>query len=237
MNMNLEQKTFRHELKYYLNKIEYIALRKKVSEMLTLDKNSVNEEGYHISSLYFDGMHNHSIYDKNNGIFHREKYRIRIYNGSDKKITLERKSKHGDFICKESASITRTEYDSILNGDIHVLADKEEKLLTDFKTGLCYRNFRPVVIVDYIREAYVYEPGNVRITFDKQLTAGLNTIDLFDENIISQEVLLPEQVILEVKFDHFLPDMIRKIVQPERLVRSAISKYVLCRELTIKNFK
>lgn len=235
--MNPQQKTFRHEMKYYLNAIEYLALRQKISSFLPLDKNSLNEDGYRITSLYFDGIHDHSIYDKNNGIFNREKYRIRIYNGSDQKISLERKSKQGDFICKESASLTRKEYDALLNGDIGVLSDKENALLKDFYTALLYRNFQPVVIVDYIREAYVYEPGNVRITFDKQLTAGVNTIDLFDENIISQEVLLPEQVVLEVKFDHFLPDVIRQLVQPERLVRSAISKYVLSREVTIQNFK
>lgn len=235
--MILKQKTFRHELKYYLTAIEYVALRKKVAEFLLLDKNSLDKNGYRITSLYFDGVHNHSIYDKNNGIFHREKYRIRIYNNSDKKITLERKSKYGDFICKESAPLTRMEYDELLKGNIEVLADIDNTLLKDFYAGILYRGFQPVVIVDYIREAYVYELGNVRITFDKQLNAVLNSIDLFSESAISQEVLLPEQVILEVKFDHFLPDVIRQLIQPERLVRSAISKYVLCREVTIQNFK
>ena len=234
--MNNPKKSFRHELKYYLNAIEYIALQEKVSKYLALDKNSVNKDGYRITSLYFDGVHDHSIYDKNNGYFQREKYRIRIYNGSDKKITLERKSKRGDFICKEAAPITRSMYDAIMKGDFYVLENAENLLLSDFYAALQYRNFRPVVIVDYIREAYVYDFGNVRITFDKQLNAGINTIDLFDEHIISQEILLPEQVILEVKFDHFLPDVVRQLVQPERHVRSAISKYVLCREVMIQNF-
>lgn len=235
--MSILAKSFRHELKYYLNALEYNALRRKISEFLPLDPYSNDEEGYRISSLYFDGIHQHSIYDKNNGIFHREKYRIRIYNGSDKKITLERKSKRGDFICKESAPLTKKEYNAILKGNVEILADTEKPLLRDFYAELLYRNFQPVVIVDYIREAYIYEPGNVRITFDKQLKATVNTIDLFDDKKISQEVLLPEQVILEVKFDHFLPDVIRQLLQPERIVRSAISKYVLCREVTIQNFK
>lgn len=234
--MNNPKKSFRHELKYYLNAIEYIALQEKVSKYLALDKNSVNKDGYRITSLYFDGVHDHSIYDKNNGYFQREKYRIRIYNGSDKKITLERKSKRGDFICKEAAPITRSMYDAIMKGDFYVLENAENLLLSDFYAALQYRNFRPVVIVDYIREAYVYDFGNVRITFDKQLNAGINTIDLFDEHIISQEILLPEQVILEVKFDHFFPDVVRQLVQPERHVRSTISKYVLCREVMIQNF-
>ncbi|WP_260858111.1 polyphosphate polymerase domain-containing protein [Bacillus sp. FJAT-22090] len=235
--MTIHGKKFRNELKYYLHVYDYFSLRQKVSSVLELDKNSQTEDGYGIRSLYFDGIHNHSIYDKNNGVFNREKYRIRIYNGSDQKISLERKSKYGDFISKEAAPITRAEYDAILRGDIDVLSDKEHPLLKDFYAALKFRNFLPSVIVDYIREAYVYEPGNVRITFDKKLSAGLSTIDLFNPNIIWEEPLLPEQTILEVKFDQFLPDNIRQLVQPERLMRSAISKYVLCREVNIKHFK
>lgn len=235
--MDLKTKKFRHEMKYYLHVFEYLSLRQKISTLLSLDRNSLNEEGYGIRSLYFDGMHSHSLYDKNDGVFNREKYRIRIYNGSDAKISLERKSKYGDFICKESAPLTRADYDAILKGKIEVLANQEHPLIQDFYAGLCYRNFQPVVIVDYIREAYIYEPGNVRITFDKRMSASVNTVDLFDPQLILEEVLLPEQTILEVKFDEFLPDVIRQLVQPEKFVRSAISKYVMCREVNIKHFK
>lgn len=235
--MNLHDKRFRHELKYYLHIFDYLSLRQKVSSVLTIDKNSQTHEGYGIRSLYFDGIHNHSLYDKNNGVFNREKYRIRIYNGSDQKISLERKSKFGDFISKESAPVTRAEYDAILKGNIDVLSGKDQPLIKEFYAALKYRNFLPTVIVDYIREAYVYELGNVRITFDKKMSAGVNTIDLFDPNLMLEEPLLPEQTILEVKFDQFLPDNIRQLVQPERFVRSAISKYVICREENIKHFK
>lgn len=235
--MNLHDKRFRHELKYYLHIFDYLSLRQKVSSVLTIDKNSQTHEGYGIRSLYFDGIHNHSLYDKNNGVFNREKYRIRIYNGSDQKISLERKSKFGDFISKESAPMTRAEYDAILIGNIDVLSGKDQPLIKDFYAALKYRNFLPTVIVDYVREAYVYELGNVRITFDKKMSAAVNTIDLFDPNLMLEEPLLPEQTILEVKFDQFLPDNIRQLVQPERFVRSAISKYVICREVNIKHFK
>ncbi|MCZ8539305.1 polyphosphate polymerase domain-containing protein [Psychrobacillus sp. FSL K6-2365] len=235
--MNLHDKRFRHELKYYLHIFDYLSLRQKVSSVLTIDKNSQTHEGYGIRSLYFDGIHNHSLYDKNNGVFNREKYRIRIYNGSDQKISLERKSKFGDFISKESAPVTRAEYDAILKGNIDVLSGKDQPLIKEFYAALKYRNFLPTVIVDYVREAYVYELGNVRITFDKKMSAGVNTIDLFDPNLMLEEPLLPEQTILEVKFDQFLPDNIRQLVQPERFVRSAISKYVICREENIKHFK
>lgn len=235
--MDFKNRKFRHEMKYYINYIEMHALKAKVSTVLTLDKNSKTPEGYNIRSLYFDGMHDHALYDKNDGIFGREKYRIRIYNGEDHIINLERKSKYGDYVNKESARLSRADYDSIIQGQYDTLKTRPEPLIQDFYHALQYRLFRPKVIVDYIREAYVFEPGNVRITFDKELHAGINGIDLFDDRIIYEEILYPEQVILEIKFDRFLPDMIRQLVQPERLVRSAISKYVLCREKTIQHFK
>ena len=235
--MDFKNRKFRHEMKYYINYIEMHTLKAKVSTVLTLDKNSKTPEGYNIRSLYFDGMHHHALYDKNDGIFGREKYRIRIYNGEDYIINLERKSKYGDYVNKESARLSRADYDSIIQGQYEPLRIRPEPLIQDFYRALQYRLFRPRVIVDYIREAYVFEPGNVRITFDKELRAGINGIDLFDDRIIYEDILYPEQVILEVKFDDFLPDTIRQLVQPERFVRSAISKYVLCRERTIQYFK
>lgn len=235
--MSFVNKSFRHELKYYINYIEMIALRSRLQTVLQLDKNTTNPEGYNIRSLYFDGLQDHALYDKNNGIFAREKYRIRIYNGSDKVIKLERKSKYGDFICKESAPLSREDYDAILNWQYDVLRDRPEPLIQDFYAALQYRQFKPAVIVDYIREAYVYEPGNVRITFDKELKAVINDTDLFNVQNVYQHILYPEQVILEVKFDHFFPEQIRQLIQPERFVRSAISKYVLCRERMLQYFK
>lgn len=236
-NMQFQGKKLRNEMKYYLHAFEYISLRSKVAAMLMMDRNSINSDGYSIRSLYFDGLHDHSLYDKNDGIFSREKYRIRIYNESDNKINLERKSKYGSYVYKESAALSRIEYDSILAGNYEILSKLDHPLVKDFYGALMYRRFRPVAITDYIREAYVYELGNVRITFDKRLAAGINTPDILHPDLILEEVLLPQQTILEIKFDEFLPDNIRQLLQPEKFVRSAISKYVICKEINILHFK
>ncbi|MDX1700705.1 MAG: polyphosphate polymerase domain-containing protein [Melioribacteraceae bacterium] len=235
--MQFQGKRLRHELKYYLHTFDYTALRFKVANALSMDNHSVDTNGYGIRSLYFDGPHNHALYDKNNGTFQREKYRIRIYNGSDERIKLERKSKFGDYICKESVSLNRKQYDDILKGDYESIYQKENSLLIDFYSALAHRGFKPVVIVDYVREAYVYEPGNVRVTFDKRLSAGINSIDLFHQSLVLEEALIASQTVLEIKFDEFLPDQIRKLLQPERHMRAAISKYVICREVGFKHSK
>lgn len=235
--MQFQGNKLRHELKYYLHGHEYMALRHRIGTLLTMDRNSVDADGYGIRSLYFDGTQAHTLYDKNNGVFRRDKYRIRIYNGSSDKITLERKSKFGDYINKEAAPLTREEYESILQGDVEFLASKEHPLLKEFYLATEHRGFRPSVIVDYIREAYVYEPGNVRVTFDKRLTAGVNTIDVFDTNLVLEEALPSALTIMEIKYDAFLPDHVRRIVQLDGHVRSAISKFVICREVGLKHFK
>jgi VTC domain. len=235
--MQFRGKKLRTEHKYYLHIHDYAAMRQRAASALTMDPYSVGPDGYCIRSLYFDGPHDHSLHDKNNGIFKRDKYRIRIYNGEDNVISVERKSKFGEFVCKESARISREDYDRILIGDYEFLKDSSSMLLREFHAALAFRAFRPTAIVDYWREAYIYEYGNVRITFDKRLSAGTNTFDLFHPNLILEEAIPVPRTIMEVKFDSFLPDFVRKLLQPESHIRSSISKYVICREVNLSHFK
>ncbi|MDQ8736275.1 polyphosphate polymerase domain-containing protein [Paenibacillus sp. LHD-38] len=227
----------RHELKYYLHPQEYLTLRQRVSALLPLDSHAIGEEGYGIRSLYFDGPQDNALFDKTNGIFRRHKYRIRIYNGSDRTIKLERKNKFGEYVNKESASLSREDYDRILNGDSTCLQSSAVQLVQDFYRSLKHEDYRPAAIVDYTREAYVYEHGDVRITFDKRLAAGINTYDLFDPGLILTEALDSTRTILEVKYNEYLPEMIRVLANPHASNRSAISKYVICRETVMKHFK
>ncbi|CAM3297593.1 polyphosphate polymerase domain-containing protein [Brevibacillus invocatus] len=235
--MPLQERKFRTEQKYYLHIHDYEVLRQKVSAMLMMDEHSIHSDGYCIRSLYFDSPHDHALIDKNNGIFNREKYRIRIYNGNDDIISIERKSKRGDYVWKESFRINREEYEWIRSGEYGFLWEKNSPMLRDFYTALAHRAFRPTAIVEYWREAYVYDYGNVRITFDKKLAAGVNSYDLFDSNLVLEEAIQVPQTIMEVKFDSIIPDFIRQIIQPHSHQRSSISKYVLCREVNVKHFK
>lgn len=231
-------KRLRHELKYYIHPHEYMILRGRVSSLLKLDKHSVGSEGYLIRSLYFDGVHDQALYDKSAGIFSREKYRIRTYNGSDGMIRLERKSKYGDYVCKESAKLSRDEYDRILTGDVSFMAGSTDALLIDFYHAVAYRGFRPKVIVEYVREAYLYEAGDVRVTFDKKLSAAVTTTDLFDaDRLVAPETILDERTIMEIKYNDFFPETVRQLVQPAAHQRSAISKYLLCRETAFRHYQ
>lgn len=235
--MKYGNKTLRHELKYYINGYEFEKLRRRIRPVAGLDQNSVTEEGYHIRSLYFDNTFDNAIYDKNAGIYRRDKYRIRIYNKSDRKIKLERKSKYSDYICKESLELTREEYQKVMARDLEFLKKKDSELARDFYYKCISENMQPRIIVDYLREAYIYELGNVRITFDKQLAAGVNSMDIFEPQLVTVNAIHNKTVVLEIKYDDYLPDHIHGLMQLESHDRSAISKYVICREEGMRYFK
>ncbi|AIQ13157.1 polyphosphate polymerase domain-containing protein [Paenibacillus durus] len=236
--MEFMGRPLRHEFKYYLHPHEYLSMRQRVASLLPLDPYSQNADGYGIRSLYFDSPVDHALYDKTNGIFGREKFRIRIYNASDSSIKLERKSKYGDYVSKESAPLTRPEYENIVHGDASSIADSPHPLVRDLYRALTYKGFRRAAIVDYVREAYVYDYGDVRITFDKKLSSGINSLDLFDPGLAFREALDDStRTILEIKFNRFLPEPVRLITTPAASVRSTISKYVICREAAKLHFK
>ncbi|MBN2981727.1 MULTISPECIES: polyphosphate polymerase domain-containing protein [Cohnella] len=228
--MEFAGKRLRHELKFYIHHHEYVGLRKRVGALLTLDRNSVDESGYHIRSLYFDNSHESSLYDKLNGIFARKKYRIRIYNKSDRTIKLERKSKYNDYVAKESAALTREQVDRLMTGDYAFLLDGGSELMRDFYYDLKNGAMQPAVVVDYVREAYLYPTGDVRITFDKQLSASVQSFDIFDRELVGVETVEGPRTILEVKYDAFLPNVVRDLLQLSSHNRSSISKYCICKE-------
>jgi hypothetical protein len=228
--MRYGEKKLRHELKYYITYYEYEKLRARIRHVVKPDKHSVNAEGYHIRSLYFDNVFDQALHEKNWGVKRRDKYRIRIYNKSDNHIKLERKSKYGDYICKESINLSREEYERLMNNDLDFLRTQDAQLATDFYYKSMSEKMEPRIIVDYIREAYTHPFGDVRITFDKRLMAGVNSFDLFHPELVTVNALHTKSLILEVKFNEFLPTHIRNLLQLESHNRSAISKYVICRE-------
>lgn len=228
-------KTFRHEFKYYINYIEYESLKRRLKSVLKKDKYADKNGNYHIRSLYFDDAFNSALYEKQAGVLSREKFRIRIYNIEDNVIKLEKKSRIGQFIHKESTSISRSEYEKIIINDIYFLKKSDNKLLNELYFNIRAKKLKPNVIVDYVREAYISNINNIRITFDKELKTGLNSVDIFNKNMPTIDVIEKPLHILEIKYDHFLPDHIRAILQLSSNQRYAISKYVVCKKFTKTN--
>jgi hypothetical protein len=225
----IETPAFRHELKYYISYGEYVLLRTRLSRALSMDPNANADGEYQIRSLYFDDMLDSSVKTKIGGDNEREKIRIRIYNMSDAVIKLESKRKTGQYIAKRSVSLSRAQAEMLMNGEAGALLDHPDPLAKHVYRLMRDQMLRPVVLVDYFREAYLHPAENVRVTFDKELKSGVFRKDLFNPGVTAP-VLEEGVVVLEVKFARFLPAFIHGLIQCEGAKRLAISKYLICRK-------
>lgn len=228
--MQYDGNLLRHELKYYINVQTYYALRGILSQVMRPDQNMKDEEGYLITSVYFDDVYHSAVEEKNAGVPFREKIRIRSYDREDGKIRLECKRKRNEYIGKESVEISRREYEEIMMGNFTSLESREEEICKRVYAARQVRLIHPVVAVEYLREAYIEPAGNVRVTFDKDLAVSLSNPDMFAPDFATSFVMPGGIMVMEVKFDEFLPEQIRQMIRTAAADRCAISKYTICRE-------
>ncbi|MBE6887827.1 MAG: polyphosphate polymerase domain-containing protein [Ruminococcaceae bacterium] len=221
---------YRHELKFIVTTADLALLRAKLSNIIKTDTNQDDEEGYIITSLYFDDVYNTCLKENINGYDKRDKYRLRLYNNSTELIKLERKSKVNGMTAKISADVNSGECAQFMDSHIPWL-DKansavKNKLLCEMKL----KGMMPKCIVQYEREAFVYRPGNVRITFDKNISGSLNTDTFMNSKILTVPLLGKDIHVLEVKYDNMLPAFIAELLETEKLQRTAFSKYAYARQ-------
>ena len=220
---------FRNEWKYLISEPEAYLLKGRLSSVMSHDPHAKDGK-YMIRSLYFDDVWDSSYNEKMMGVEERSKWRIRCYECSDSSIKLERKMKRGNYIHKDSASITRRETYDVINGQIDFLLHHSAPLCREFYFDCRAKLMRPKVIVDYDREPFIYNEGDVRITFDSNVRAAVGGFDIFDASLPTLEALEPGKLVLEVKFTEFLPAHIHKLLPLNGHEFTAVSKYTLCYE-------
>lgn len=218
---------FRHELKHFINISDYYTVRSRLSQVLSRDKFAGEDGTYKVTSLYFDNIYDKALNEKIEGINDREKFRIRFYNDDTSFIKLEKKSKKNGLCSKLTARIKKEDAERILIGDLEWMKERECALICELYAKMHYQQLKPKVIVSYTREAFVYEPGNVRITLDSEIRSGLNAVNIFDDSRI--EFLTGRDIVMEVKFDEYLPSIIQDIAGVSNRRASACSKYARCR--------
>lgn len=217
----------RHELKHEINYSDMLALRQRLRAVAKPDEHSINGK-YFIRSLYFDNIYDKALLEKINGINMREKFRIRFYNGDTSHIRLEKKSKINGLGNKESAILFAEEARAISSGDYSLIKKSENPLMTEFYSKIMSEGLKPKTIVDYTREAFIYPVGNVRVTLDYDIRTGINCTDFLNPDCVTVPVG-NSPIILEVKWDEFLPTAIADIVQLKNRRSGAFSKYAACR--------
>lgn len=223
---------FRHELKYFINLHDHIILSNKLKSLMERDSYADQSGNYHIRSLYFDDYNDTALYEKQIGALSRKKYRIRIYNLQENVIKLEKKCRIGQYINKSTLSLSSDNFSQIKTNDYSFLKSIDNPLAREFYNDLVHKLYRPKVIVDYIREAFTLPYNNIRITFDKYLSTGLENTNLFDKNLPVLKAIDEPLFILEVKYSNFFPDYLKSILQFNSGPKMAISKYAYCRKYT-----
>lgn len=218
---------YRHEWKHEISYLDLLTLRGRLQAVMKPDAHAVNGQ-YLIRSLYFDNLNDKALREKIDGVNMREKFRIRYYNGDLSVIHLEKKSKLNGLGTKYSAALTAEEAQKIVDGELDWMMESERPLVQELYCKMRYQGLSPKTIVDYIREPFVFPPGNVRVTFDYNIRSGLSCTDFLNWSCPTVPAG-DAPIILEVKWDEFLPDIIRDAVQlPGRRV-TAFSKYAQCR--------
>ena len=213
--MMQDERLYRHEYKYLVSNTEIEVIKNRIKGIMKKDPHAVNGI-YNIRSLYFDDYDDSCLYENINGTGPKMKYRIRIYNHDDSRISLECKHRDKGKTFKEHKLITKEECVDMINGKY-----------------MSHLNLIPRVIVEYDRIPFVYNAGNVRVTFDTNLSSSTE-ITRFLEDKISRRPVMPLSInLMEVKWDEFIPDYIYKALEIDNLQQTTYSKYYLCREYSL----
>ena len=223
-------KHYRHELKYEISHVDYLAMRSRLMSIMSSDPHTDENGLYQIRSIYFDNVYDKALREKEDGVAKREKFRIRWYNDDLSFVTLEKKMKINNLCLKYDATITEEECNKILSQDLEFMKSHPNELVRELYAKMRYQRLKPKVLVSYTREPYIYKPGNVRVTFDSNIRTSLFRQDYLAKdaiNISSTEE--PDNMILEVKYDAYLPGIIQDIIQCKNLRVQAFSKYGACR--------
>ena len=220
--------TYRNEIKHMIDAGDKAAICANLRAVAHLDPHAAERGYYKIRSLYFDNIADKALREKIDGVSEREKFRIRYYDGNTSVIHLEKKVKRGGLGYKVSAPISAEEAQRIVDGDTAWMPASARGLVVELYAKMKSQGLRPRTIVDYTRIPFVYGPGNVRVTIDENIRTGLHCTDFLNPNCVTIPAGMPV-MLLEVKWDEYLPSVIRRAVQVKNRGAGAFSKYETCR--------
>lgn len=222
---------YRHEVKYQISMADYLSIRQRLRLVMKPDIHAKENGKYTVRSIYFDNLEDKALREKRNGVQKREKFRIRYYNDDVSFLVLEKKMKWNNLCLKIDARLTEAECRALLGGDKSWMMAHPSGLVRELYCKMGSQQLRPKVLVSYIREAYLYAAGNVRVTFDSHIRSTLFHRPFLEEGVPDIDVSdNPGDMVLEVKFDAFLPDVVQILLQTGNIRQQSYSKYGACRK-------
>ena len=233
--MSTDAPQYRHEFKYLVSAAQIPLLRSRISCFMSPDPHTGPAGNYEIRSLYFDDYHNRCFCENENGTDPREKFRIRIYNASASRITLECKRKEHGMTHKTACPLTPDQAQSLMRNLPLPGTEPVSPLLRKLDLLRQTELMHPVVIVNYVREPFIYADGNVRVTFDTDISSAVPDPERFFSSELPARPVLPlGSHLMEVKYDGFLPDFIYRSLNLGQLRQTSFSKYYLCRKYSLR---
>lgn len=224
---------YRNELKFMVSDLDIEKIRYRLLSVMDQDEHQ-GLHGYSVRSIYFDDIYDNYLYENVAGTDNRKKYRIRLYNGSAELIHLEKKSKYRGMTKKVIQDISKEESKFILDENMEklheIISSGKESLLGEIYIEMWRKKLMPVCIVEYERFAFVESLGNVRITFDRNISGSRQVEKFFEREIDCTPVMPHGWHILEIKYDELLPHYILQIVDTGTLRRRSYSKYYTVRQ-------
>ena len=230
--MTADNRKFRHEFKYIISDSEAAILESRISALIPRDPHVGDSGVYTIRSLYFDSYTDRCYYENEDGTDPREKFRVRIYNASTGRISLECKRKERSKTLKTSCILTPEQCRCLMDGRTPSDVTERQATLRRLVMLMECELFRPKVIVEYDRTPYIWKWGNVRVTFDRNIRSSAQTARFTREELFTRPIMPAGQHLLEVKYDEYLPDFIKESLELGSLSQTAFSKYYLCRRFS-----
>jgi len=218
----------RTELKHELNKLDCYLLRNKLKHVMEVDPYANKDGKYLIRSVYFDNFENKALIQKKEGLLSRDKFRVRLYDYNTNLLNLEKKSKRNNLTYKAKCRITAEEYEKIRYGQIEWMEHDSRELVRELYSQMYLYQLKPLTVVDYEREVFIYRYGNVRVTFDSFIKTSFRNNDLLNKDLPMIETN-PDITVLEVKYDEYLPDIIKTLLQINDRRKGTYSKYQISR--------
>ena len=219
----------REEKKFLINIEDFLRLSHKLDQVMIQDEHN-GVHGYIIRSLYFDTVYDRDYFEKAAGTEVRRKMRLRVYDPNADFAMLEMKQKQGNSQFKRSLRVNREDGASICRGDYSPLLKYGEPFAAECYGMMTARCYRPVTIVEYHRKAFIAKENKIRVTFDNQIVATESCFDIFSPRLNMNPVLDKFDVVLEVKYNGFLLDYIRRLLSDVDRSEISVSKYVLARQ-------
>ena len=157
----------RHEWKHHIDTAGLLALRARLWAVLQRDPHALGGS-YQVRSLYFDNLADKALREKLESVNHREKFRLRFYNGDLSLLVLEKKTKTNGLCGKAQTPLTVEEARALLEGR-HQELGASSPLLGELRRKMGSQGL----------QAAAREMGYESRLFD---TASVHTIDIVMED-------------------------------------------------------